>query len=36
MNKKISEISTINKSGRNGPEISARGIKISNTDANSK
>ena len=36
MNKKINEINTINKSGRNGPEISARGIKISNTDAINK
>ena len=36
MNKKINEINTINKSGRNGPEINARGIKISNTDAKDK
>jgi hypothetical protein len=36
MNKKISEINTIKKSGRNGPEIRAGGIRISNTDANNK
>tara|TARA_B110000459_G_C16194114_1_gene309283 strand:+ start:227 stop:352 length:126 start_codon:yes stop_codon:yes gene_type:complete len=32
INKKIIEIITINKSGMNGPEIKAGGIKISNTD----
>jgi|TARA_B110000483_G_scaffold193525_1_gene230303 hypothetical protein len=36
MNKKIREINTINKSGRNGPEIRAGGINISNTDANDR
>jgi|TARA_B110001450_G_scaffold89214_1_gene84823 hypothetical protein len=36
MNKKINEINTINKSGKKGPEIRPRGIKISNTDANDK
>ena len=36
MNKKIKEINTINKSGKNGPEIRAGGIKISNTDVNNK
>ena len=35
-NKKMNEISTINKSGRNGPEISAIGIKINNADAKDK
>tara|TARA_B100000795_G_scaffold51924_1_gene34014 strand:- start:159 stop:335 length:177 start_codon:yes stop_codon:yes gene_type:complete len=35
-NKEIKEITTINRSGRNGPEIRAGGIKRSNTDANSK
>tara|TARA_B110000483_G_C17954526_1_gene449590 strand:+ start:278 stop:388 length:111 start_codon:yes stop_codon:yes gene_type:complete len=36
MNKKMNEINTINKSGRNGPEISAIGIKINNADAKDK
>tara|TARA_B100000795_G_C22792350_1_gene437567 strand:+ start:1149 stop:1265 length:117 start_codon:yes stop_codon:yes gene_type:complete len=36
MNKKIKDINTINRSGRNGPDISVGGIKISNTDVNNK
>ena len=33
LNKKIIEIITINKSGKNGPETKAGGIKISSIDA---